>query len=267
MRLGILCLLAGNPSSARALATELDALNKARREIEADMREDALASLGSADVSAGWTVVAYDPAWHQGVIGIVAARLRDRFHRPAVVLAPGEEGELKGSGRSVPGLHLRDCLDLIAKREPALLLRFGGHAAAAGLTLKTEHLERFEAAFEAAAATLMSPEDLQETLWADGALTAAQLELDLAEALDTGVWGKDFPEPVFQGEFTVLDSRIVGEKHLKLRLGSERQVCEGILFGDTGPLPAKIRVLYQLAVNEWNGVRKPQLTIRRWEAC
>jgi single-stranded-DNA-specific exonuclease len=264
MRLGILCLLAPDEDLARGLAAELDGLNKARREIEADMREEALAGLGDVDVTAGHTVVAFDPGWHQGVIGIVAARLRDRFHRPTVVLAPGDSGELKGSGRSIAGLHLRDCLDLVAKREPDLLLRFGGHAAAAGLTLRAEHLERFEGAFEAAAAALMSPEDLQETWWADGELAATEVELVLAEALDSGVWGKDFPEPVFSGEFALIDHRVVGERHLRLKLQLAGRPVEAMLFGDTGPLPARFRALYQLLVNDWNGQRRPQLTIRHW---
>lgn len=265
MRLGIHCLLAERLELGVPLASELDTLNRARREIETDMRDQAMARLGEAEVSAGCTVVAFDPDWHPGVVGIVAARLRDRFHRPAVVFAPGEDGELKGSGRSIDGLHLRDCLDLVAKREPDLILRFGGHAAAAGLSLRHSELERFERAFEAAATTLLSPEDLQETLWADGALEARELELSLAEALDGGVWGKDFPEPVFEGEFSVLDSRIVGERHLKLRLGMGGQAVEAILFGDIGPLPRQIRALYQLAVNEWKGERKAQLTVKHWQ--
>lgn len=267
MRQGIACLITPDAGTARTLAEALDSLNQSRREIEIEMREAALAKLGNADVQAGYCVVAFDPSWHQGVIGIVAARLRDRFHRPAVVLAPGEGEELKGSGRSVPGLHLRDCLDRIAKRQPGLLLRFGGHASAAGLSLQRKDLARFEAAFEEAAAAMMSPEDLQETLWADGELSATDLELDLAEALDTGVWGKDFPEPVFRGRFRVLDHRIVGERHLRLRLGLGTARVEAMLFGDTGPLPECIEALYQLAVNEWNGVRRTQLTIRHWLAA
>ena len=264
MRLGILCLITEDPVQARALAEELDALNSARREIEDDVRETALARLGNVDVQAGSTVVAYDPDWHPGVIGIVAARLRDRFHRPAFVLAPGDDGTLRGSGRSIAGLHLRDCLDRVAKQHPGLILKFGGHAAAAGLTLVADGLERFEVAFEAAASAMLSPDDLLETLWADGTLAPADLELTLAEALDTGIWGKDFPEPVFHGVFAVHDQRIVGERHLKLRLDLGGQLQEAILFGQTGPLPARINALYQLAVNEWNGVRRTQLSVRHW---
>lgn len=267
MRLGIQCLLCDDAVPAAALAAELDQLNRARREIESDMRDQALQGLGEIDVSAGCTVVAFDPGWHPGVVGIVAARLRDRFHRPAVVFAPGEDGEIKGSGRSIAGLHLRDCLDLVAKREPGLLLRFGGHAAAAGLSLREDALERFQQAFEAAARSMVSPEDLDETLWADGSLDGREIELGLAEALDTGVWGKDFPEPLFEGEFEVADSRVVGERHLKLRLLLQGRPLEAMLFGETGPLPQRIRALYQLAVNEWRGERRAQLTLRHWEPC
>ncbi len=264
MRLGILCLITPDDAQARTLAAELDSLNTTRREIEDDVRETALARLGNVDVQAGCTVVAYDEEWHPGVIGIVAARLRDRFHRPAFVLAPGDQGTLRGSGRSIAGLHLRDCLDRVAKQHPGLILKFGGHAAAAGLTLAGDGLAQFESAFEAAAAAMLSPDDLQETLWADGTLGAADLELTLAEALDTGIWGKDFPEPQFHGVFGVHDQRIVGERHLKLRLDLGGQMVDAILFGQVGPLPERINALYQLAVNEWNGVRRTQVSVRHW---
>ncbi len=267
MRLGILCLTANDPGEAKRLATELDSLNQQRRNIELQMREEALAALGKAEVQVGHTVVAFDPGWHQGVIGIVAARLRERFHRPAVVFAPGEDDTLRGSGRSIAGLHLRDCLDRVSKRHPGLIVRFGGHAAAAGLTLRTGDLSAFEAAFEEAAEAMLSPEDLEETVWTDGMLADGEIELTLAEALDTGIWGKDFPEPLFTGSFRVLEQRIVGEHHLKLRLAQAGSAIDAMLFGQTGPLPERISGEYQLMVNEWNGQRRTQLTLRQWRAA
>ncbi|MEQ1774518.1 MAG: single-stranded-DNA-specific exonuclease RecJ [Burkholderiales bacterium] len=265
MSLGIECLLAEDDIRAREIASELDALNRERRTIEADMQESALAALEQNADASGYTLSLYDPQWHQGVIGIVASRIKDKFHRPAVAFARGNEGEIKGSGRSIRGLHLRDALDLVSKRAPGLILRFGGHAAAAGLTLRETDFERFQKLFEDVVRALLSPADLEREIETDGSLPVEHATLDAAHALRDGIWGQGFPEPRFLDPFEIVQQRIVGERHLKLRLRRDGKIFDGILFGHNEPLPDAIRAVYRFSINEYNGNVSTQLMLDHWE--
>jgi len=219
MSLGIRCMLTGDASEAAQLAAQLDELNRERRSIEADMHQAALAALENIDPADSYSLTLSDETWHQGVIGILASRLKDKFHRPVITFAPARNrGELKGSGRSIGGLHLRDALDLLAKRHPHLLQKFGGHAMAAGVSIRAEHFGEFQAAFETIAQELLSPADLTKIVETDGTLTKADFSMDTARSLERQVWGQGFPQPLFEGDFTVQQQRVVGEKHLKLKL-------------------------------------------------
>jgi single-stranded-DNA-specific exonuclease len=231
------------------------------------MHENALASLPSVAPQESYSVSLFEPTWHQGVIGIVASRLKERFHRPVVAFARGIDGEIKGSGRSISALHLRDALDLVAKREPDLILRFGGHAAAAGLTLRESEFARFRAAFEAVAQTLLSPADLARVIETDGGLPVEHCTLEAARVLEHAVWGQGFAAPTFDDEFTVARQRVVGERHLKLRLMKGDIEVEAMLFSQAAPLPERIHAVYRLAVNEWNGAQTLQLTIEHWQSA
>ena len=263
--LGIECLLAADPGHAGELAQQLDALNRERRDIEADMHQDALFHLESIDPGENWGLALFDPGWHQGVVGILAARIRERFHRPVIAFAPGKDGELKGSGRSIPGLHLRDALDLLEKRHPGLLLRFGGHAAAAGLSIRSEDFSRFRTAFDATLRDLLSLDDLQRRIETDGELAAAEMTLALAQQIADGVWGQGFPQPRFRGRFRITEQRQVGGRHLRLRLApTSAQAAlplEGVVFGRDAPLEDTIEAVYRLEVNEWNATRSVQLVL------
>jgi single-stranded-DNA-specific exonuclease len=270
MSAGIECLLADDTARAAALARELDALNRERRGIEANMQDTALLHMEELDPGDAWGLALYDPAWHQGVIGILAARMRERFHRPVIAFAPGKNGELKGSGRSIQNLHLRDALDLVDKRHPGLLLRFGGHAAAAGLSIREADFARFREAFDATLRTLLTPDDLEQRIETDGELAADEASLPLAEQMSETVWGHGFPPPRFRGRFRVVEQRVVGGKHRKLRLaaitaGSPRPTLDAMLFGQDEPLTDMIHAVYRLEVNEWNGNRALQLVLEHWE--
>ena len=265
MAVGIECLISNDPAAAERIARELDRLNRERRSIEADMHDNALAILDQLSPQDSYSLCLFNPAWHQGVIGILASRLKERWHRPVIAFAHGGGGEIKGSGRSISALHLRDALDLVSKREPGLLLKFGGHAAAAGLTLRAADFERFRAAFEAAAQALLTPADLERSIETDGALPAGNLTLETARLLEQQVWGQGFPAPTFDDEFVVVQQRIVGERHLKLRLAKDGSEYDAMLFSHTVPLPPRVRAVYRLAVNEYNGAQKLQLTIEHWE--
>jgi single-stranded-DNA-specific exonuclease len=264
MSLGIACLLANDPAQALPLARELDRLNRERREIEADMQDQALALLETVDVAEGWSLSLYDPAWHQGVVGLIASRLKERHHRPTIVFADGGDGLIKGSGRSIAGLHLRDALDRVDKRHAGLLLKFGGHAAAAGLTLRRDDFPVFAAAFETVVRELLTPADLKRVIETDGPLSPEECRLDQALVLREAIWGQGFPPPLFHGEFRVDGQRLVGEKHLKLRLSGNGLTAEAMLFNQDAPLPEGIQATYRLEVNEWNGRMSPQLTIEHW---
>ncbi len=269
MAIGIRCLLAETDAAALPLATKLDRLNRERRDLEATMQEEAQTELEaralvSTESNAdSFTICLYRPGWHQGVVGIVAARLKDRFHRPAIVFAPGG-GELKGSGRSIAGFHLRDALDLVSKRAPGMIARFGGHAYAAGLTLAEADLPRFAVLFEAIAREQLSPAQLARTLETDGSLAPGDLTYELAGALRERVWGQGFAAPVFDDRFAVVDQRTVGEKHSRLVLGREGERFEAILFNHAEPLPPTIHAAYRPEINEWNGTASLQLIVEDW---
>lgn len=269
MSVGIRCLLAGDEASALALARELDALNRERRDVEATMHEEALATLDTTEfeVADAYTLCLYRDSWHQGVVGIVASRLKDRFNRPAIVFARGSGGELKGSGRSIAGLHLRDALDLVSKREPGLIARFGGHAFAAGVSIREGDLARFAAAFERVAREKLSAADLLRVVETDGALAADELTLALAERLRDPVWGQGFPAPAFDDEFDVVATRIVGDAHTRLLLGRGDERIPAVLFRSTAPLPPRIRAVFRPEPDPFNGREALQLVVLHWSSA
>lgn len=262
MSLGIACLLAGSEEEATRLAQELDRLNRERRQIEHGMQDEALAALSAIDADKRYTLALYRDDWHQGVVGIVASRLKEKYHRPTIVFAPGDEGEIKGSGRSIPGFHLRDALDLVYKRHPGMILKFGGHAMAAGLTIAEQSLSAFQQAFEEVAQSLLDESTLTRTLETDGSLSARELNLPTAETLAAEVWGQGFAPPTFQDKFQVISQRMVGDKHLKLRLAKDGVQCDGMVFNRTEWLPEEIHAVYQLAANEWQGRKELQIYLQ-----
>ncbi|GGX88839.1 single-stranded-DNA-specific exonuclease RecJ [Vogesella alkaliphila] len=264
MSLGIACLLAGDETQALTLAQELDRLNRERRSIEHGMQDEALAVLSGIDAEQRYTLSLYRDDWHQGVVGIVASRLKEKYHRPAIVFAPGDEGEIKGSGRSIPGFHLRDALDLVYKRHPQLILKFGGHAMAAGLTIAEARFDEFAAAFESVARQLLDSNTLTRTLETDGPLSGRELSLAVAETLAAEVWGQGFAAPTFHDDFHIVSQRVVGDKHLKLRLEKDGVQCDGMLFNQVEWLPQTINAVYQLAANEWQGRKELQIYIQHW---
>jgi single-stranded-DNA-specific exonuclease len=265
MGVGIECLITDDMARALNIAQELDALNRERRELETSMQRDAESLLAEIDPGQAATVCLYDAGWHQGVVGLLAARVKDRVHRPVFAFAPSGTGELRGSGRSVPGLHLRDALDLVSKRAPGLLLRFGGHAAAAGLALRADGLDAFRDLVEAAVREMVDPGTLSRNVETDGSLEVAYASLETARLLDREVWGQGFPPPVFLDEFVVENQRLVGDKHLKLRLARDGQRFNAMLFRHEAPVPGRIRGAYRLAVDEFNGAQSVQLTVEHWE--
>ena len=266
MRLGVECLLTDDPSRALQIAQELDSLNRERREIEAGMQEQALLLLESLDVAnAAPGIALFDAGWHEGVVGILASRIKDKLHRPVFAFAPGEGGIVKGSGRSIPGLHLRDALDLVAKRAPGLLVRFGGHAMAAGATLKEEDFERFSQLFAEVAAELLAPADLTRTLETDGNLEGGYISLEIARLLENEIWGQGFPAPLFMDDFDVEQQRVLKEKHLKLRLRKDNTRIDAIQFNFSSQPGNRTRVTYRLAINEYMGVESPQLMVEHLE--
>ncbi len=272
MTLGIECLLTDDAGRAEALAQQLDAINRERRVIEGDMREQAMAmaeSLFEEGEAAPPALVVFDPDFHEGVVGIVASRLKDKLHRPTFVFAassaPGKEHELKGSGRSIPGFHLRDALDLVAKRAPGVLLRFGGHAMAAGCTVAEEHLDTFEAALQQVALEWLDAATLQRRLETDGPLAPEYRRTELVEMLQREVWGQGFAPPVFCEEVEVLSQRLVGEKHLALKLRHQGQPVDGIWFHRSEPLPARARIAYRLDADEWQGQKRLRFLIEAAE--
>ncbi|MGD2138556.1 MAG: single-stranded-DNA-specific exonuclease RecJ [Gammaproteobacteria bacterium] len=274
MSLGIECLLTDDAGSARTMASQLDGLNRERREIESDMQAQALAALGDLeldDASLPLGLCLFDPDWHQGVIGILAARIKERFHRPVIAFARSGKGELKGSARSVGGLHIRDVLDAVATRHPRLIARFGGHAMAAGLTLAEEDYPAFAAAFDAEVARHLVHEELGGVIHSDGELQEQELSLEIARLLrDASPWGQGFPAPLFDGDFTVLDQRVVGERHLKLSLrpaGGRGQI-DAIAFNTASLSPgcSAVHLAYRLDVNAYRGTESAQLVVEHIDA-
>ena len=265
MSLGIECLITDDETRALAIAQQLDKLNRERKDIEAGMQDQALIQLDKLASSTDAGVALFDSAWHQGVIGIVASRIKDKLHRPVFAFARGDKGEIKGSGRSIPGLHLRDALDLMSKRAPGLLLRFGGHAMAAGATIMETDFARFAEMFAQIAGQLLSPADLTRTLETDGPLEAACFSIATVRLLDAEVWGQGFPAPLFEDEFVVESQRILKEKHLKMRLRKGEQRFDAIHFNFSTAPGAAIRAAYRLSINDYNGVQTPQLMIEHIE--
>ncbi len=274
MSIGIRCLLSDDVAEARALAMQLDALNVERRDIEARMQVEALAAVrvltqpGAVVQRSG--VVLYDAVWHQGIVGLVAGRIKEKLRRPVIAFANADPQSLRGSARSIAGVHIRDVLDAIATRQPGLIEKFGGHAMAAGLTLARDHLDAFAAAFDAEVARWLARCGSPDIIETDGELTDAELALSTAEALrEGGPWGAGFPEPLFDGEFEIRRSRVIGERHLKLQLQAPegRGVFDAVAFNqvnpqDAQPLPmGRVRLVYRLDANEYQGERRLQLMI------
>ncbi|MDP2367797.1 single-stranded-DNA-specific exonuclease RecJ [Rhodoferax sp.] len=268
MTLGIECLVTDDAARADELARALDAINRERRVIEGDMREQALniaESLFEEGQDAPAAICVFDPDFHEGVVGIVASRIKDKLHRPSFVFAasgaPGKEHELKGSGRSIAGFHLRDALDLVAKRHPGVLLRFGGHAMAAGCSIAEEHFDTFEAALSQVAREWLDAATLTRRLETDGPLKPEYRRVELVDALHKEVWGQGFPAPTFSEEMDVISQRLVGEKHLALKLKHQGQPVDAIWFGHTEPLSAKVVLAFRLDADEWQGQRRVRFLI------
>jgi single-stranded-DNA-specific exonuclease len=272
MTLGIECLTTDDALRADELARTLDGINRERKAIEGDMREQALQmaeEMFDESEEPPPALIVFDPDFHEGVVGIVASRLKDKLHRPTFVFAAsgaeGKENELKGSGRSIAGFHLRDALDLVAKRHPGVLLRFGGHAMAAGCTIDEEHLETFEAALQQVAHEWLDAATLQRRIEADGALDTKYRRADLVDTLHKEVWGQGFAPPVFCEEVQVVSQRLVGEKHLALKLKHQGEPVDGIWFGHTEPLPARVKIAFRLDADEWQGQRRVRFLVEAAE--
>jgi single-stranded-DNA-specific exonuclease len=268
MTLGIECLQTDDAGRADELAKALDGINRERRVIEGDMREQAMdivESLFDEGDEPPSAICVFDPDFHEGVVGIVASRIKDKLHRPSFVFAasqaPGKEHELKGSGRSIPGFHLRDALDLVAKRYPGVLLRFGGHAMAAGCTIHEDGLDAFEQGLTEVAEEWLDAATLTRRLETDGALDPKYLRVDLVDTLHKEVWGQGFAPPTFSEEVEVVSQRLVGEKHLQLKLKHQGQPVDGIWFGHTEQLPARVKLAFRLDAEEWNGVRRVKFLV------
>jgi single-stranded-DNA-specific exonuclease len=265
MSLGIECLVTDDEGRAWAIAQQLNDINIKRREIEAEMQDTALLHLDDFQPADSSTISVFDEGWHQGVIGIVASRLKEKFYRPTITFAPAGDGLIKGSGRSIPGFHLRDALDLVSKRVPGLIDKFGGHAMAAGLTIRAEAFDAFAQAFEAVGRAWLTQEQLERVIETDGPLEDAYYSTQFIELMDGQVWGQGFAPPVFCDEFRVLSQRILKERHLKLLLERNGRRYDAIWFGRTDGLGEHARVAFRLDANEYNGVTKVQLLVEHAE--
>jgi single-stranded-DNA-specific exonuclease len=268
MTLGIECLLTDDAARGEELARQLDTINRERRDIEGGMRDQAMEivdTLFDEGDEPPAAICVFDPDFHEGVVGIVASRIKDKLNRPTFVFAasqaPGREHELKGSGRSIPGFHLRDALDLVAKRHPGALLRFGGHAMAAGCTVAEDQLDIFEQALIQVAQEWLDAPTLLRRMHTDGPLAAEYLRADLVDTLHHEVWGQGFAPPVFSEEVEVISQRLVGEKHLQLKLKHQGKPVDGIWFGHTEPLPARVMLAFRLDADEWQGVRRVRFLV------
>ena len=263
MTLGIECLTTDDAVRAAELAQQLDAINRERREVEAGMREQAEALLEALmpEGDAPPALVLFDPDFHEGVVGIVAGRMKDRLHRPSFVFAIGADGLLKGSGRSIPGFHLRDALDLVTKRHPGVLKRFGGHAMAAGCTLDEEDFDTFDAALQQVAREWLQPNDLTRTVATDGPLSLEYFNAQTVAQLDAQVWGQGFEAPVFCDLVDVVGQRLVGEKHLKLKVRHQGQLRDAIWFGHAEPVGERVRLAYRLSLDEFQGQQRIQMLV------
>lgn len=261
MRIGIRCLLAEEIGEALHVAKELDQLNLARRSVEDQMKTDAARILGQLDIANTAGISLYDPHWHGGVVGILAGRIKEQMHRPTIVFAGDGNGQIKGSGRSIPGLHLRDALDHLTKQYPELILKFGGHAMAAGLTIRESDFSLFQQAFDDLVDQLLPMEARSQSLAIDGPLVDSELTLNTARLLSEGIWGQGFPAPIFANRFKILESRLLQDKHLKLTLGCGQSRMDAIRFNDTTIPGEQDTLAYALEINHYNGVDRPQLRI------
>jgi single-stranded-DNA-specific exonuclease len=265
MSLGIECLICDDAARAAQMARDLDQLNRERRDIEGDMQIRADEMLADIDPGRATGIALFDVEWHQGVIGILAGRVKERLHRPVVAFARGDEGLIKGSGRSIPGLHLRDALDLMSKREPALLRTFGGHAMAAGLTIAEADFPRFAAAFDAVVAELCGPDVLNPAIETDGALSTQEMTLEAARLLEREIWGQGFPAPLFSDRFEVESQRLLKDAHVKLTLRRGTERFEAVRFRHADPAPDVLTAAFRLSVNEYRGAASLQLLIDDWD--
>jgi single-stranded-DNA-specific exonuclease len=265
MSLGIECLVTDDEGRAWAIAQQLNEINLKRREIEAEMQDTALLHLDEFEPADSSTISVFDEGWHQGVIGIVASRLKEKFFRPTITFAPGSEGWIKGSGRSIPGFHLRDALDLVSKRVPGLIDKFGGHAMAAGLTIRADAFSAFSQAFEAVGRAWLTEAQLERVIETDGPLEDDYYTTEFIELMDGQVWGQGFAPPVFCDEFRVISQRILKERHLKLLLERNGRRYDAIWFGRTDAMGDRARVAFRLDANEYNGVTKVQLLVEHAE--
>ncbi|MBW9332283.1 single-stranded-DNA-specific exonuclease RecJ [Herbaspirillum sp. RU 5E] len=265
MSLGIECLTTDDEGRAWAIAQQLDAINRERRDIEAGMQDTALLLLDDFNPADRRTIAVFDPSWHQGVIGIVASRLKDKFYRPTITFAPGDEGFIKGSGRSIAGFHLRDALDLVSKHAPSVMTKFGGHAMAAGLTIHADAFDAFSQAFEAVGRDWLTQNQLERVIETDGELEDSYYSVEFITLMDQQVWGQGFAPPVFCDHFRVLSQRILKEKHLKLQLEKGGRKYDAIWFGHTDALPDHAQVAFRLDANEYNGKTTVQLMVEHAE--
>ncbi len=269
MTLGIECLITDDTGRAAELAAQLDTINRERRSVEAGMREQAEARL-EAVMPTGEpppALVLFDAGFHEGVVGIIAGRLKDALHRPTFIFARGSDGRLKGSGRSIPGFHLRDALDLVSKRQPGLLLRFGGHAMAAGCTLESDDVQAFDQALQAVAGEWLAPADLNRVLATDGPLGIEHFNAATVQRLDAQVWGQGFAAPVFCDQVEVLQQRLVGEKHLKLRVRHAGTLRDAIWFGHNQPIAPTVKLAYRLSLDEFQGQQRIQMVVEAAEGA
>lgn len=267
MGIGIECLLTDDAEKARELAQELDSLNRERRELEGTMQLDANALVSHMDWEHRCTVTLFEPDWHQGVVGLVASRVKEKINRPVIAFAPDDEaGLLKGSGRSIEGIHLRDALDHVSKLRPDIIERFGGHAMAAGLTIRKENLALFIELFEKAVSECACPEAFDRVVYTDGALAPEEITFNLVDALSGRIWGQGFERPVFANDFTILSQRVLKDTHLKLVLDMAGNRFEGIFFRRNEPLSSRAKLAYRPEINEYLGRRSIQLVIEAVES-
>lgn len=264
MTVGIRCLLTDDPNEAAALAFQLDQLNRERRGIEEEMKSQAIEDLKAVTDQNGYSIVLYSPEYHQGVVGLLSSRIKDLHHRPTVAFADGDDGILKGSARSIPGIHLRDAIDLVSKRVPGCIKVFGGHAGAAGLSIYKDCLDDFRITFEAVCQSLLSPEDLDAHLDSDGELESVDVTMANAQNIRNRVWGHGFPAPIFDGIFEVQEQKLLQEKHLKLILKSNNGwVASGIYFDQPKLLPIVTHLVFRMEINNWRGNTSLQMIVEK----
>lgn len=265
MTTGIECLISDTDDRARELARELEDFNRQRRELEVDMQWDAAMILNRIDVTKRHTLSLFEPGWHQGIVGLVASRIKESKHRPTIAFAQADPGELKGSGRSIDGVHLRDMLDLVSKKDPRIIKKFGGHAMAAGLTIDATRLEDFTNLFEEVVRDNCDPEAFERHVWVDGALNGEEISFDLIEAINGQIWGQGFLPPLFANEFKVLHQSLLKGGHLKLVLELDGRRFSGIFFRRAAEIPSVARLAYRPEINEWRGEKSVQLVVEQIE--